>query len=92
MPDEIRDHDEVIVNKAIDDLRLRFDTVQIFVTRQEHGGRDANTVGGSYGYGNWYARYGQVINWVENDGSMRAPGEAEDTDIDDVDDDPEPAG
>lgn len=77
MPDEIRQHDEAIVNKAIDDLRLRFDTVQIFVTRQESGARDATTVGGSYGYGNWYARKGQIIEWLENGGAM-----SDDTDND----------
>jgi hypothetical protein len=66
MPDEIRDNDEKIVNRALDQLMLHFDSAQVFVTRQDGD----NTVGGSFGRGNWYARKGQVGEWLENGGAM----------------------
>lgn len=74
MPDdELRSHDEKIVNAAVADLLRHFDTVQIFVTRQEPG--NAGTVGFSDGLGNWYARMGQVRQWVDNGGAMNLEGE-----------------
>lgn len=42
-------------------LRARFDTVQIFVTRETS---DGCTVAASTGAGNWYARIGQVRSWL----------------------------
>lgn len=37
-----------------------FDTVQIFCTKET----DTGTRSKNYGVGNWYARYGQVRDWV----------------------------
>lgn len=65
MPDEIQEHDEAVIERCIDELRKRFDTVEIFVTRQEHGGKDSDTVGFATGCGNWYARYGQIAEWLD---------------------------
>ena len=61
MADEIRDHDESAINRCLLELRKHFDTVQIFVSRQD----GMSTVGGSYGYGNWFARVGQVQLWMD---------------------------
>ena len=66
MPDEIQAHDEKLLERAIDELKLRFDTVQIFVTRQEHGGQASDTMALHQGYGNWYARWGQIVEWMES--------------------------
>ena len=77
MPDEFRDADETTINAALELLRKSFDTAQVFVTRQESMAYDAKTVAGSYGYGNWYARYGQIHEWVENGGAMAIRGDDE---------------
>jgi hypothetical protein len=39
-----------------------FDTVQIFATR--HVDSETGTVGAQHGEGNWYARRGQVAEWL----------------------------
>jgi hypothetical protein len=56
------DHDEMkgIVNAAVAQLAEHFDTVQIFVTHQE--GQDTNAYW--HGTGNWYARMGQVSEFL----------------------------
>lgn len=43
-------------------LMEHFDSVQIFVTRNNP--RASNTTAAAWGSGNWYARYGQTINWI----------------------------
>jgi hypothetical protein len=73
-PDELRQHDEQYVEGIVTELLKHFDTVQIFVTRQEP---DAHTVAVSIGRGNWYARYGQVAAWWENGGAMEKGEEEE---------------
>jgi hypothetical protein len=76
MPDEIRSNDVAAVNKALDQLMLHFDSATVFVTRQD----GSKTVGGAWGRGNWYSRYGIVSEWCENGGGLDTGGE--DTDID----------
>jgi hypothetical protein len=44
-------------------LGEHFDTVQIFTTKHD-GGDDATTHSFKKGIGNWYARFGQVMEWV----------------------------
>jgi hypothetical protein len=44
---------------AIRSLRERFDTVQIFATRE----KGKSTVNVNWGEGNWFARYGHVKLW-----------------------------
>ena len=48
------------VEECLRHLGEHFDTVQIFTTRHEEG--DTKSV--QKGVGNWYARYGQVRQWV----------------------------
>jgi hypothetical protein len=40
-----------------------FDSVHIFCTRHEPAMEDG-TVTVNWGVGNWYARYGQIIEWT----------------------------
>lgn len=61
---------EAILRKHCAQLSEHFDTVQIFVTRQE----GADTGCSAYGTGNWFARFGQVKLWAranENDSHIR---------------------
>lgn len=67
-PDEIRKHDNEIVKKAVQGLMMHFDTVQVFVSRHDAGSEQ--TVGCSIGEGNWYARFGQIHEWLKNGGVM----------------------
>ena len=60
--DEIEEHDEAIAVKALELLRTHFDSVQIFVSRQD-GDR---TVAGDFGWGNFFTRMGQVTHWLDN--------------------------
>lgn len=55
--------DTDLLKSAAQALGEHFDTVQIFTTRHESGELDG-TVRSNYGCGNWYARYGQVRQWV----------------------------
>ncbi len=52
--------------KLLDDACMRlgehFDTVQIFVTR--HDNDDEGTVTAHLGHGNWFARRGQISEWL----------------------------
>ena len=65
-PDEIEQADRGHVEAAITQLTKHFDTVQVFVTRVE----GQQTLAFANGVGNWYARYGQVGEWLENGGAM----------------------
>ena len=65
-PDEIEQADRGHVEAAMAQLSKHFDSVQVFVTRQE----GQQTLAFSDGVGNWYARYGQVGEWLENGGAM----------------------
>lgn len=51
------------VKDACNVLIEHFDTVQIFVTRYAPE-EDCGTVNINYGAGNWFARYGQVCEWL----------------------------
>ncbi len=56
------DEEEKQVSKAVDALREHFDSVQIFVTR--HDGVEVETGSITAGGGNWYARIGQIREWL----------------------------
>lgn len=58
----IPDTDQKMVNEMRDWLLEHFDSVQIMVTRQNGGERKT----GSYecGGGNFYARLGQIQEWI----------------------------
>lgn len=50
------------LNKAIEDLGEFFDTVQIFTTRHEP--TKGGTITFNRGSGNWFARRGQIQEWM----------------------------
>jgi hypothetical protein len=64
--DEIEASDKSVIDKCLGELMRHFDTAQVFVTRQE----GPDTVAASRGLGNWYARVGQVQEWLDNGGAM----------------------
>lgn len=51
------------LDDAIDRLGEHFDSVQVFVTRNM-GEKDGQTISLARGNGNWFARYGQVVTWL----------------------------
>ena len=53
-----------LVEDAANALGEHFETVQIFTTRHESGTLDG-TSNVNIGVGNWFARYGQVIDWIK---------------------------
>lgn len=55
--------DVAIVRKHAEALGEHFDSVQIFTTRHESSEQDG-TVTVHLGVGNWFARYGQVSEWL----------------------------
>jgi hypothetical protein len=61
-PNEDEDRDMAILDSHVAQLCEHFDTVQIFVTRQN--GEENVTMTADKGNGNWYARYGQVREWI----------------------------
>jgi hypothetical protein len=65
-PDEEKIRDDMIdrVEVALDILYEHCDSVQIFVTKLFD---DGNTGSYTSGKGNWYARKGQVREWVEKE-------------------------
>lgn len=62
MSDE-KDEDLERVKKATEALGEHFDTVHIFCTRHEPGIEDG-TINISWSEGNWFARYGQIREWL----------------------------
>jgi hypothetical protein len=58
------DHPDLAMLKThANQLAEHFDSVQIFATRHEAGTEDG-TVTVNHGTGNWFARYGQIVEWV----------------------------
>lgn len=51
-----------MVKRVAAQLGEHYDSVQIFATRSESG--QGGTVHAEYGVGNWYARFGQVREWL----------------------------
>lgn len=51
------------VTQALNSLGEHFDTVHIFATRHEPAEADG-TINVNNGVGNWFARYGQVKEWI----------------------------
>lgn len=51
------------MEKAASDLKEHCDSIRIFCTL--HRDDSKNTVYLDVGKGNWYAQFGQVIEWVE---------------------------
>jgi uncharacterized protein YehS (DUF1456 family) len=57
------DPDATLLQKHAAALSEHFDSVQIFVTRLEANATRCFV----HGEGNWYARYGQVIDWIKRE-------------------------
>ncbi len=68
---EPEDADMRRLRNATAALMEHFDTVQIFVTREQEGG----TIAANFGGGNWYARRGQVGVWMVRQDAIDAGGE-----------------
>ncbi len=58
-----KDEDRERLKKSLHELSEHFDSVQILCTRYK-GGDDGGTVNISMGEGNWFARYGQMKEWL----------------------------
>jgi hypothetical protein len=59
------DQDIDRVRAAARGLIEHFDTVQIFCTR--HEGPETGTTRVTFGLGNWFARFGQAVEWTEKE-------------------------
>ena len=57
------EEDVEIVKKACTALGEHFDTVHVFATRHDPATLDG-TVTVAYGAGSWFARYGQIQEWM----------------------------
>ena len=64
-PDGFFDN-EARVRKAVADLGEHFETVRIFVSVHHPGSTTSNTETHTYGSGNAYAQFGQVLTWVDD--------------------------
>jgi len=53
-----------VVREALRTLMVHFDTVQIFCTYHVEDGEDSRTASYQNGKGNWFARYGQIREWI----------------------------
>jgi hypothetical protein len=63
MSGEQKDADLEMLAKHVEQLGEHFDTVQIFCSRHDAGQEDG-TVALNDGAGNWFARYGQIREWI----------------------------
>lgn len=63
MQSESQQCDLKIVEKHVEALGEHFDTVLVFCTRHDSGGA-GGTVNVHVGSGNWFARLGQVREWL----------------------------
>ena len=66
MDNEQRDKKMDLIKNQARLLSQSFDSVQIFCTKFEPE-RDNDTSHYAYGVGNWFARYGQVREWIVNE-------------------------
>lgn len=57
------DADSELLKQTSLKLGEQFDTIHIFATRHESGEKHG-TLRFSEGVGNWYARYGQIRDWL----------------------------
>ncbi len=65
--DDVFQNDDESVEAALRGLMHHFDAVQIFATRHEVSKNGPRTIGISKGGGNYFARRGIVIEWVDGD-------------------------
>ena len=55
--------ESILVKSIASKLAEHYDTVQIFCTKHEGG--QGGTIHAEWGVGNYYARRGQVLEWIE---------------------------
>lgn len=53
-----------LVEKFISDISEHVDSVTVFVNKKRDEG-NKGTCNMVNGYGNWYARFGHIVDWVE---------------------------
>jgi hypothetical protein len=58
-----KDPDLARVKAALETLSEHFESVHIFATRHD-GGPDGGTISVQRGVGNWFARRGQITEWL----------------------------
>ena len=75
------DKDMAVIQHHAEILRAHFDSVQIFVTRQND--KEKKTVCADTGSGDWYARYGFIKTWVVHQDAYTAKYGLGDTQKDD---------
>lgn len=63
MNEKSEDPGATLLQKHAGALSEHFDSVQIFVTRLEANA----TRSWVHGEGNWYARYGQIVEWIQRE-------------------------
>lgn len=68
MNDDSRQKKADLLENQVSVLLSSFDTVQIFCTKHVNG----RTTHFARGGGNWYARYGQVKDWVTTEEARTA--------------------
>lgn len=74
------DENLAVVKRHVAMLMEHFDSVQVFATKSND--EDETTFSVNYGSGNWYARYGQVQEWMVQQAS-RADAQIRKEDDDD---------
>lgn len=57
------DRELAMIQQHVDALGEHFDTVQIFVSRHDMAVEEG-TISANRGSGNWFARFGQVREWL----------------------------
>jgi len=60
-----QEEDMEIVKYHVGELRKRFDTVRIFCTRDKPNA--GGTASATWGAGNWFAQWGQIALWAEQE-------------------------
>lgn len=70
--DDEKEADLALLKKHVEQLGEHYDCVQIFCSRHMPAEADG-TVSVNWGSGNWFARFGQVREWmVYEDGKIKA--------------------
>lgn len=64
MNDEQKDEKLKILEQTCSRLQEHFDTVQIFATKHDPT-MSEGTIHWVFGSGNWFARWGQILDWIE---------------------------
>lgn len=61
----LKKHEQIkVIQQHLEALAEHFDTIQIFVTQHATDDGEQSTISLHLGSGNWYARYGQIAEWL----------------------------